>query len=416
MARGAKRTETCQAFELIVMNPSTPPKRTNGNNHRPRRWLPYLGVLLLLALIVAGLWPKPAPVETARVSVGKLRATVNEEGKTRIRQRYVVSAPVAGQLRRIPFKAGAEITSTQTVVAVIDPISPALLDARTRTLAEARRDTAAAQMERARAQHKFAASELRRNEKLYEEKTVSTQEMEQIQLREASAARELTAAEAALRQAEAELLEFTNPAEANRPPVELHSPVCGRVLKVFEESSRAVTVGTPLLEAGDPDDLEVIIEALSRDGATIKPGTPVELEQWGGPEPLQATVRFVEPAAFTKVSALGVEEQRVYVVADLLTPPAQRGSLGDNFRVEARIITWQKERALKAPNGAVFRRGDQWHAYVVANGRAELRPVKVGRSSNTETEILEGLKEGDEVILYPGDRIKEGLRVSVVRM
>ena len=399
------------------MNPTTPPsQRNNGNSRRKRRWLPYLGVILLLALIVAGLWPKPAPVETTRVSTGKLRATVNEEGKTRIRQRYVVSAPVAGQVRRIPFKAGAEITATQTVVAVIDPISPALLDARTRTLAEAKRDSAAAQLERAKAQHKFATSELRRNEKLYQEKTVSTQEMEQIQWRETSAARELTAAEAALRQAEAELLEFTNPGAVNRPPIELHSPVTGRVLKVFEESSRAVVVGTPLLEIGDPNDLEVIIEALSRDGAMIKPGTPVELEQWGGPEPLQATVRFVEPAAFTKVSALGVEEQRVYVVADLLTPPAQRGSLGDNFRVEARIITWQTNQALKVPNGAIFRRGEQWHAYVVNAGHAELRAVKIGRASNTETEIVEGLKEGDEVILYPGDRIKDGLRVSVVKM
>jgi len=397
------------------MNPTPPPKRTNANGHR-RRWLPYLGVLLLVALIVAGLWPKSAPVETARVSVGKLRATVNEEGKTRIRQRYIVSAPVAGQVRRIPFKAGAEITANQTVVAVIDPISPALLDARTRTLAEAKRDTAAAQLERAKAQQKYAASELRRNEKLYQEKTVSTQEMEQIQWRETSAARELTAAEAALRQAEAELLEFSNSTAATRPPIELHSPVTGRVLKVFEESSRAVVVGTPLLEIGDPNDLEVIIEALSRDGAMIKPGTPVELEQWGGPEPLQATVRFVEPAAFTKVSALGVEEQRVYVVADLLTPAAQRGSLGDNFRVEARIITWQKEQALKVPNGAIFRRGDQWHTYVVVGERTELRSVKIGRASTTETEILEGLKDGDEVILYPGDRIKDGLRVRTVKM
>jgi HlyD family secretion protein len=395
---------------------TTPPKRANGNSLRARRWLPYLGALLLVALIIAGMWPKPTPVETTRVTLGKLRATVNEEGKTRIRQRYVVSAPVAGQVRRIPFKAGAEITSTQTVVAVIDPISPALLDVRTRLLAEAGRDAAAAQLERAKTQHKFAASELRRNEALHQEKTVSTQELEQIQLREASAARELVAAEAALRQAEAELLEFSDSGMTNREPVALVAPVTGKVLKVFEESSRAVTVGTPLLEMGDPNDLEVIIEALSRDGAMINPGTPVELEQWGGPEPLQATVRFVEPAAFTKVSALGVEEQRVYVVADLLTPVTQRGSLGDNFRVEARIITWQNEEALKVPNGAVFRRGDQWHAYVLNHNRAELRQVKIGRASNTETEILEGLKEGDEVILYPGDRIKEGLRVSKVQL
>jgi HlyD family secretion protein len=381
-----------------------------------RRWLPYLGAALLVALLVLGAQPKPAPVETGRVTVGRLRSTVNEEGKTRIRQRYVVSAPVAGQLRRIPFKAGAELTNTQTVLAVIDPVRPSLLDARTRTLAEARRDTASAQLEKARAQHKFALSELRRNEPLSRDGTVSPQVFEQVQWRETSASREFAVAEAALREAEAELLEFSSPTQGTRPPVELRVPVCGRVLKVFEESSRTIAVGTPLLEIGDPTDLEVVIEVLSRDGAMIKPGTPVELEQWGGPEPLKAAIRFVEPAAFTKVSALGVEEQRVLAVADLLTPAAERGNLGDNFRVEARIITWQNERALKIPSGAVFRQSTDWHAYVVAQGQAHLRPVKIGRASDSETEIVDGLKEGDEVILYPGDRIRDGLKVRVVRM
>jgi HlyD family secretion protein len=399
------------------MNPSTAPaKRTNGNGRRLRRGLPYLAAAVLVALIIAGFWPRPVPVETARVSVGRLRSSVNEEGKTRIRQRYIVSAPVAGQLRRIPFKAGAEIPSTDTVVAVIDPTSPILLDARARLLAEARRDSAAARLERARAEHKFAASELSRNEKLFEQKTVSVQEFEQVQWRETSTARDLIAAEAALREAEAELIEFTHPGGTNRPPAKLRSPVAGRVLKVMEESSRAVLAGTPLLEVGDPTDLEVIIETLSRDGAAIQPGTPVELEQWGGAEPLKAVVRYVEPAAFTKVSALGVEEQRVYVVADLLTPAGQRGNLGDNFRVEARIITWQNDQALKVPAGAIFRRGEQWNAFVVVDGHARLRPVKVGRSSGVEVEALEGLKEGDEVILYPGDRVKEGMRVAVVKL
>jgi HlyD family secretion protein len=185
---------------------------------------------------------------------------------------------------------------------------------------------------------------------------------------------------------------------------------------VYEPSARTVAAGTPLLQIGDPTDLDVIIEVLSRDGAIIQPGTPVELDQWGGPEPLQARVRYVEPAAFTKVSALGVEEQRVYVVADLLTPPSQRGNLGDNFRAEASIITWQNEHALKAPSGALFRNGQQWSAYVLADGRAQLRPVKVGRSSGIETEILEGLKEGDQVILYPGDRVKDGERVNLVKL
>jgi len=193
-------------------------------------------------------------------------------------------------------------------------------------------------------------------------------------------------------------------------------PIRGRVLKVFEESARAVTVGMPLVEVGDRTNLEVVIETLSRDGASIKPGTPVELEQWGGAEPLKAAVRMVEPTAFTKVSALGVEEQRVNVVADLLTAPEQRGNLGDNFRVEARIITWESTNALKVSSGALFRRGTQWSAFVIHDARAHSRPVKAGRSSGTETEILEGLNEGDEVILYPGDRIKEGLRVKLVKL
>ena len=364
---------------------------------------------------MAGLWPQPAPVETARVATGALRTSINEEGKTRIRHRYVVSAPVAGQLRRIPFKAGAAISSNQ-IVAVIDPLPPALLDARTRTLAEARRDTAAAQLERARAAHKFAAIELRRSESLRESKTVSDQDLEQAQWRETSTARDLTAAESTLREAEAEIAEFSTAALSHRPPVEMKAPIDGRVLRVFEESSRVVLSGAPLVEVGDPADLEVLIEVLSRDGAMLAPGTPVELEQWGGGEPLQAQVRFVEPAAFTKVSALGVEEQRVYVVADLLTPPAQRGNLGDNFRVEARIITWQTARTLKTSSGALFRRGEQWNAYVLVAGRVQLRPVKIGRSSGLETEILEGLKEGDEVILYPGDRVKAGHRVKSVKL
>lgn len=397
------------------MNPPPQPAgRRAGPSRKPRRWLPYLGLILFAGLAVVALWPRPVPVETTRVTVGPLRSTVNEEGKTRIRQRYVLSAPVAGQLRRIDFKAGAPMVSNETLVAVIDPIRPALLDARSRTLAEARRDSAAARQERAQAQLKFAGSELRRAEELYREKTVSTQDLENAQWRETAASRELAASEAALREAEAELLEFDFPGSADRPPVSLLAPATGRVLKVFEESSRAVAVGTPLLEVGDPTDLEVIIETLSRDGTAIQPGTPVELEQWGGGEPLKAVVRYVEPAAFTKVSALGVEEQRVYVVADLLTPPEQRGNLGDNFRVEARIITWQSERALKVPSGALFRRRDQWTAYVVEGGRARLRPVKVARSSGLETEVVDGLKEGDEVILYPGDRIKEELRVRVI--
>lgn len=408
------------------MNPPPPEPaptdraRRNNRNRHTRRWLPYLGAVLLLALIVAGLWPRPVPVETARATLGTLRASVNEEGKTRIRQRYLVSAPVTGQLRRIPFKAGAEVQGGQTVLAVIDPVSPTLLDARARTLAEARRDAAAANLEKARAALTFAASELRRFQQLYADKTISIQELEAAQWREASAARDQTSAASALRQVEAELAEFAGGTEAgtnsNRHPTEVRAPASGRVLRIVDESARVVTAGTALLEVGDPSDLEVVIEVLSRDGAAITPGTPVELEQWGGGAALAARVRLVEPAAFTKVSALGVEEQRVNVVADVLTPAEQRRGLGDNFRVEARIVVWETNQTLKAPSGALFRRGEQWAAFVLADGRARLRSVKVGRSSGTEVQVLEGLKEGEEVILYPGDRVREGQRVAPVRI
>ncbi len=391
------------------------------NNHRrPKRWLPWLGAALLLALIVVGFLPRPLPVETARVTQGALRASVNEEGKTRIKQRYLVSAPVAGHLRRIPFKAGAEVEAGRTVLAVIDPVAPAMLDARNRALAEARQDTAAANLERSREAHRFAANELRRIEKLHADKSVSQQDLENAQWRETSAAKDLAVAESALRQAETELKEF--PAGAGgltnlvRAPIEVTSPASGRVLHVLEESTRVVAAGTPLVEVGDPADLEAVIEVLSRDGAAITPGAKVELEQWGGGEPLVGRVRLVEPAAFLKVSALGVEEQRVNVVVDLLTPYEQRRNLGDNFRVEARIIVWEADQALKAPAGALFRRGQNWAALVLAGGRAELRRVQVGRTSGSEMQVLDGLKEGEEVILYPGDRVRAGQRVKPVQV
>lgn len=392
-------------------------KRSQAQRHA-RRWLPYLGAAVLLCLLVAGLWPGPTPVETARVSQGALRATVNEEGKTRLKQRYVISSPVTGQLRRIPFRAGASVQAGHTILAVIDPLAPVLLDARARALAEARRDAASANLEKARVSHDFALSELRRSEKLHAEQTVTIQELETAQWREASAAKEKVAAESALRQAEAELAEFVpvRGSETNslRNPVEVQAPITGQVLRVNEESARVIIAGAPLMEIGDPTDLEIVVEVLTRDGAIIAPGAKVELDQWGSGPPLLGKVRLVEPAAFTKVSALGVEEQRVNVIADLLTPPDQRRNVGDQFRVDARIVIWENSQALKTPTGALFRRGQQWATFVVANGRAQLREVKTGRSSGTETEVLEGLKPGDEVILYPGSRVKPGHRVKSI--
>jgi HlyD family secretion protein len=387
------------------------------NRQRTRRWIPYLGALLLVTLIVAGLWPQPVPVETSRISRGLLRVTVNEEGKTRIQHRYQISAPVTGLLQRIPFKAGASVQAGDTLAA-IESIPPSPLDARTRALLDARRQAGVAQLDKARATRAYAATELLRSTRLHDEGTVSTQELEAAQWRDLSAARELDVTESALREIEAELARFepsSNP-EPGTEPTEVRSPVNGRVLRVFEESSRVVSAGTPLLELGDPTDLEVVIEVLSRDGAMIHPGTRVLLEQWGGETPLEAVVRLVEPAGFLKVSALGVEEQRVNVIADIITPLEQRSGLGDSFRVEGRIITSESPDVLKAPTGALFRRGTDWATYILRNGRAQLRTVTLGSSSGLEAQVLDGLEEGDEVIVYPGDRVREGLRVKPLQV
>jgi HlyD family secretion protein len=392
-----------------------PPIKAKAPRRKPRRWLPYAGAAILVALIVIGLWPRPAVVETGKAAMGPLRTTINEEGKTRIRQRYVIAAPVAGQLRRIPFKAGALVRSNETVLAVIDPLTAPMLDQRTRATAEARRDTARANLERAKAQHAFAASELKRATTLSTANTISVQELETAQWRESSAAKELAAAESALRQAEAELIEAALGARSTAP-IDIRAPVSGRVLRVFEESSRPVAAGAAILEIGDPSDLEVVIEILSRDAIAAPPGTPVELEQWGGREPLQARVRHAEPAAFTKVSALGVEEQRVNLIADITTPWEARQDVGDQFRVEARIITWQTNATLKVPSGAIFNKNGKSSAFVVRDGKAHLTMVQVGRSSGVEVEVQSGLQDGDELIVYPGDRIHDGLRVERVKI
>ncbi|RXK53147.1 efflux RND transporter periplasmic adaptor subunit [Oleiharenicola lentus] len=387
---------------------------------KPFRWIPYAFGAVFAALIVVGLRPQPVPVETARVVVGPLRATVSEEGKTRIKQRYVVAAPVSGQLRRIAFKPGAEVEAGVTVVAVIDPLPASPLDERTRALAEARRDTARVQVEKSRTAHELARNELRRIEQMFAAKTISPQELESAQARETAAARDVVAAEGALRSAEAELSTSAGgPVSApagSTQPIEVRANATGRILHVFQESVRAVAQGTPLLEIGDPADLEVVVEMLSRDGAAIAAGAPVSLEQWGGPTALEGRVRLVEPAAFTKYSALGVEEQRVNVVVDITSPREAWRSLGDNFRVEARVITWESDRALKVPVSGLFRQGNAWAAYVVRSGKAELVPVEAGKSGSGEIQITGGLQEGDEVILYPGDRIKDGQRVKPTKV
>ena len=402
-----------------TQNSRSLPGKPVTRNARPRRWLPYAGAALLVALIIAGLWPKPTPVESARAILGPLRTAITEEGKTRIKNRYLVSAPVNGHLRRISLKAGDAVEAGRTIVAIIDPVSSAMLDARGHASATARRDAAVANLDKARANLAFAETDLKRFEKLFAGKMIALRDVETARLSESSAAKEKTAAESALRQAEAELAEFAPGAaagKAGRALTQIIAPATGRVLRVIEESTRVVTAGTPLIEIGNPAEIEAVISVLSRDGAVITPGTAVELEQWGGGKPLLASVRFVEPAAFTKISALGVEEQRVNVVVDIQAPADQRLAIGDNFRVEGRIITWQAARTLKVPSGALFRRGTGWFTYIIENSHARLKAVSLGKSSGPETQVLEGLAENDEVIIYPGERVHDGDRVKQIKV
>lgn len=424
--------------------PSPTPAATGRRNPVPawRRHLPMLGGLLLVALIVAGLWPRAVPVEVAAVTRGPLVVTVDEEGMTRVKNRYVVSSPVAGQLRRIDWKAGAPVEAGKTVLAVLETSGADFLDARSQAqalarmrAAEANREMATAQRERARAAQALAQSELDRARVLLEKKTLSQQEFDVAQMRGTTAAQDERAAEFALQVADFELQQArallmrggrnataqgpapTDSGSAtsfNAEPLVITSPVNGRILRVLQESGRVVPSGFPLLEIGDPTDLEVRVEVLSRDGVAIQPGARVMLEQWGGSQPLEARVRLVEPSAFTKISALGVEEQRVYVVADFIDPVDRRPTLGDSYRVEARIVTWEGRDVLRAPAGALFQRGGVWQVFVVEGSQVRLRTVKIGHGNGLQTEIIDGLQAGDHVIMYPGDKVADGKRVTAI--
>jgi HlyD family secretion protein len=379
----------------------------------------------VVGLVVYSFLPKPVAVDLAKVTRGSLRVTVDEAGKTRIRERYVVSAPLSARLHRIAFRPGDAVEAGKTLLATLDPMDPVLLDARAQaeskarvSAAEASKRRAESNVERARAAETFARNELARTRRTKEGS--SSHELEDAAYKERAALEDVHGADFALiiadfelKQAQAALIRTqpTSPGEADSWRMEIRSPISGRVLNVYQESAVAVTPGQRLLELGDPTDLQVQIDVLSRDAVKVRPGMKVLLEHWGGGEPLQAHVRLVEPAAFTKTSALGVEEQRVYIIADFDDPPEKRPTLGDSYRVEARIIVWEGTDRSKAPTGALFHHGEGQAVFVAQEGKAVLRPVRVGRTNGLETEILDGLTEGESVIVHPGDTVKEGVSI-----
>ncbi len=421
------------------MNEAPPPSPAVRKQGAPawRRRLPWLGGLVLITLIVMGLWPKAVSVEVAVVTRGPLVVTVDEEGMTRVKQRYVVTAPVAGHLRRIDWKAGAMVEAGKTPLAIIEAGAADFLDGRAQAQAEARvraaeaaRDGAAAQLARGEAAARMFNTDFERVKLLRDQKVLSAQEYDVSRMRAETATQDARTAvfaakvaEFELQQAHALLIRGSGPmstdsdeSRGSSKPLIVTSPISGRILRVMQESARIVPAGFALLEIGDPTDLEVRIEVLSRDGVAIKPGSRVLLEQWGGAEPLIAQVRHIEPAAFTKISALGVEEQRVYVIADFAEGADRRARLGDSFRVEARIVVWEKSDTLRVPAGALFERNGKWFAFVIDGGRARRNEVLVGHSNGTQTEVLEGLAEGQRVIIYPGDKVTEGTRTAALEV
>jgi HlyD family secretion protein len=378
-----------------------------------RRGFVWGGVALATAmLLVYALRPTPVPVEVAAAGRGPLRVTIDEEGRTRVRDRYVVVAPVAGRVARITLDEGAAVTRGMAVA----QLSAAPLDPRTREEAAARlrgaedaERAATAGVSQSRAALDQAARNRVRAESLFAKNLLSVEQREVTALAETTAVRQVEAADFRA-QAAAHDVEVARAAltAGAGDVVRLLSPVRGRVLRIPEKSERVVPAGTTLVELGDPSRLEIVVDLLSEDAVKVKPGDRVLIEGWGGDRPLEAHVRMVEPSGFTKVSALGVEEQRVNVVADLDTTPPQ---LGDGYRVEARVVQWEGD-ALKVPASALYQEGDQWHVFVVENGRARARAVRVGHRNPDEAEVLDGLSVGERVIRQPTDKISDGARVA----
>jgi HlyD family secretion protein len=395
---------------------------------KKKRWTRFVPLLLALAIVAALVYaflPGPALVDAAGIGRGRLMVTVNEDGRTRIRDRYIVSAPLNGRLQRIELRAGDRVQSGETIIATIEPSDPSLLDPRALAeaklrvqAAEARLKRADPELTRAAAELEFAQQQLRLRRDAAELNAVSQQALEEAQLLERTRAAELRAAEYNHEIAQYELqlaeaaLSRTQADGEQGAGMEIRSPITGRVLRVIEESATIVQPGMPLVELGDPQDLEVVVDVLSRDAVRIQPGARVILEHWGGEHPLEARVRLVEPAGFTKISALGVEEQRVNIIIDLVDVP-QAGNLGDGYRVEARIVVWEDPDALQVPIGALFRVQAQWSVYLVENDRAVSRPVDLGHRTDASAQVLGGLAPGDVVILHPSDSIQSGARVRL---
>lgn len=381
-------------------------------------------VAVVVALLVVSWMPKPFPVDVAEVSSGSLEVTVDEDGYTRVKDRYTVSAPLGGNVARIALAPGDTIEEG-AIVAHVLPVAAPLMDPRRRAEAQARVSGAlAAQRQtrstisRAEASLELAETEVGRTRGLAQSGAASAQSLDRAEVTRRTRSEELTSARFGARVAAYELqmaraaLGRHGSQTTEQEQLEIPSPVGGRVLRVILESEGVVQPGTPLLEVGDPTALEIVVDVLTSDAVHIEPGARVRVERWGGEAALEGHVRLVEPSAFSHVSALGVQERRVNVIIDLDTDSDVWQGLGDGYRVEARIVVWRADDVVRAPSSAAFRHDEGWAVFVVEGELARLTPIEVGRRGGLQVEVQSGLRAGDRVIVHPSDQVSDGLVVA----
>ena len=393
----------------------------------------------LIAAVAAAVWfawPAPIGVDLVTATNGPMEVTVDDEGKTQVRHVYTVSAPIAGKVLRISHPSGEQgisrhvgdtVVADETVVAVMQPTTPGFIDVRSReqleaelTAADAAVKQGEAEVRRIEAALAFSRTELQRARTLARSQNISPQALDKATL-------EVDVNEAALASAKAQVelrrsmrtsaaARLMNPSSAPKPAdaaccIQIRAPVTGRILKIIQESEAAVPAGAPLVEIGDPLDLEVAVDLLSTDAVQIAPGAPVRIDGWGGPA-VQGRVTRVDPAGFLKISALGIEEQRVRTTIDFVDTAEAWSRLGHEFRVLVHVTVWKADSALTVPIGALFRKGDDWAVFAAKDGRARTTLVKIGRRNNRMAEVLSGISPGIQVVLHPSDRIRDGIAIE----
>ena len=391
-----------------------------------RKLILTLFVLSLTGLLVYGFFPEPVSVETVAVSRASFHVAIEEEGKTRVKDRFKIAAPVAGTMHRVDWEVGDALQAGQKLCE-ITPLKSALLDPRSKadaqdrvSAAEAALRTAQAKVVADKASAEFAHAEYERINKIYEKKLIALSAIERADAEKRRTAANLESSRYAVETARYALQEARNALshfasegnEALGEHVIVHAPVDGQVLVIYRESEGTVAAGQVLMEIGDAHALEVVVEVLSADAVRIQPGMPVEFNRWGGDQPLEGRVQVIEPVGFTKISALGVEEQRVRIIVEFTSPPELWARLGDGYRVDTRFIRWQGENVLQIPQNALFRHEDGWAVFVASKtNKAELRTVEPGKRSGLRAQILKGLKEGEAIITHPDERIAHGQRI-----